>query len=152
MEQSYVNIGAQVKSNFTYPSGIQPVAQFVVGKFHFDTLSVSEGLNAGGIFQGIGFNTYESEAAGMHPLYRCRDTTTGAHFASVFSNCEGQAGEGLYGYVYGSEVGGTGPLYRFYNPSTEDFLCTTSYSEGVGAPGYEEQGILGYVTGGGLAE
>ena len=152
METSYTTIGAQVKSGFTYPAGVQPVIQFVQPPFHFNSLSISEGLNAAFIFQGIGFNTYTSEISGTEPLYRCRDASTSAHFASLSSTCEGQTVEGLYGYVAVSQVGGTSPLYRFYNPSTDDFLCTTDCAEGSGASGYEYQGVLGYAPGVAIAE
>lgn len=41
--------------------------------------------------------------------------------------------------------GGTVPLYRFYNAQNSDHLFTKSYAEGANAPGYNFEGIVGYV-------
>ena len=121
-----------------------PVYRFYNGTHHFFTLSYSEGVGAGYGYEGIGFKVFKTQQnTGMYQLYRCLQQSTGDHFISVLSNCEGQNYEGPYGWV--SSVSGSGlhALYRFYNQQA-DHLETTNYAEGANL-GWSYEGILGYV-------
>ncbi len=109
---------------------------------HFYSLSADEGTNAGYIYEGVGFKTFSSNAnlSDVTALYRC--IAGGHHFVSTDPNCEGQANEGSYGYIFTKKIGNSIPLYRFYGPG--DHLITTNAGEAGGV--YTPEGILGFVV------
>lgn len=111
---------------------------------HFYSLSSSEGTSDGFVLEGQAFKVLATTASsGSYPLYRCY-MTTGQHFVSTSSGCEGATVEGTYGYLYSTYVLNSVPLYRFVKQSNTDRLATTDLSEGYAA-GYIYEGILGYV-------
>jgi len=112
---------------------------------HFFTSSIAEGINAGFVPEGIGFNVFAASAGvpNTAPIYRCYAPSLGKHFVSASPTCEGQSFEGSYGNVYASPTAGATALYRF-SASSGDRLETTSFNEGTGA-GYAFDGTLGYV-------
>lgn len=109
---------------------------------HFFTSSAAEGSNNGYLAESVGFMVMASQVGGTTPLYRCFNGSM--HFASTAPDCEGTSNEGAYGYIYGGQVAGSVPLYRFYRTANGDHLETTNYNEGVAA-GYSLDGVLGYV-------
>ena len=92
----------------------------------------------------------QSPAGGHAALYRCwtPGNQTGDHFLSTDPGCEGSTWEGVMGYVATSQVAGTVPLYRLYNPGLQDTFYTTDWGEADYAAnwyGYYHQGVTGYV-------
>ena len=113
---------------------------------HFFTLSNTEvSTSHGWIAEGIGFYVLGTADAGTSGLYRCYETANGFHFVSRDSNCEGYKNEGLYGYVYTSQMSGTTPLLRFYNGDGDhmETLNPTEIDATVGK-GWRFEGISGF--------
>jgi hypothetical protein len=95
------------------------------------------------------FALARSPAAGTTPLHRCY-LGRGWHLLTPDAGCEGAAGatnEGAMGHIASSQLPGTVPLRRLFDPEAPDHLFTTSASErdyAVGL-GYVDEGIAGYV-------
>jgi Repeat of unknown function (DUF5648) len=104
---------------------------------HFYTTSCEEGEFARGEYKMAwegnpnpaffieGYNT-----PGTVPFYRFFDGTH--HFYTTSSNAEGADGfspEGIIGFIYSNMAKGTTPLYRSYNPGSQDHFYTTSKVE-----------------------
>jgi len=95
-------------------------------------------------FEQTAFGVYDTAIdEGMIPLYLCYQVAAIDHFVSLYSDCEGQAYEGVLGYVSSTPRTGYVPIYRFYRTSVADHLTTTDYSEGP-PNGYTFEYILGY--------
>ena len=60
---------------------------------------------------------------------------------------KGYTDQGIFGYVFTTQVSGTVPLYRLYNSQITDHFYATSSTEKTKAInlGFVDQGILGYV-------
>lgn len=110
---------------------------------HFFSNSSTEGTSAGGTLDGVAFNVLTNQSSATVALYRCYISSTGTHFVTTASGCQGYTQEGTYGYVYTTNVSGTSALYGFYN-SSWDYLYSKSYYEGINA-GYTYYGIIAYV-------
>lgn len=108
---------------------------------HFYSTDSTEGTSVGYHYEQVAFTVLTTKETNTHPIYRCE--TKGLHFISTDIGCEGKTLEGLYGYIYTSQVSGTIPLYRFFKK--KDHLITTNYSEGS-SNGYAYESTLGYVS------
>lgn len=92
-----------------------------------------------------------SATSGHVALYRCwraLSSTSGDHWLSTDSNCEGAYNLGLQGYIVTTQLTGTVALYRQYNSSLDDTFHTIDYSEALNAEanyGYSEPEVIGYV-------
>ncbi len=60
----------------------------------------------------------------------------------LFSPLKGYSRDMVLGYVFNNEAPGTVPLYRFYNPDTEDYYSSTNPEP---EDGYLLTGIVGYI-------
>lgn len=121
-----------------------PVYRFFKSPKHLMTTSYTEAASAGYSFETTGFHLFPGGGAGYLPLYRCRNSSSGAHFVSIQSNCEGKTQEGVLGFASTQPGSNLVPLYRFYRSTTSDYLVTVNYGEGT-AGGYTYEGGLGYV-------
>jgi len=76
-------------------------------------------------------------------LYRCHTTIGGTHFFTIYSNCEGQAFEGLLGYMAASPSGThLRPLRRCYDATNGWHMHSTAQDCPAGT---SEVAVLGYV-------
>jgi hypothetical protein len=89
---------------------------------HFYTLNNAEGDGVGFNSEGTAFRLFSNPSAGTHPLYRCYDTSSGKHFVSVISTCEGKTSEGVLGYAGDEQRAGTLQLDRYYFTDGDHFL------------------------------
>lgn len=121
-----------------------PVFRFYGHGQHDFTTSYVDASARGYAFEATAFHLFPHAGAGLQPLYRCINPSTGDHFVSRQSKCEGQHAEGLLGYSAASMRNKLLPLYRFYRASTADHLITVDRREGA-ANGYTLEGTLGYV-------
>jgi len=114
-------------------------------KDHFLTPSWSEGINAGGKYEGVAFTVYVSPIdANMQPIYRCyQPGPSYDHFVSNQSNCEGANYEGQYGYVSSIPRAGFATLYRLWMVGWANHLSTTNAGEANS--GAVIEGTQGYV-------
>jgi hypothetical protein len=125
------------------PNTFEPVYRFLATT-HFLTTSFSEGAKNGYSFEGTGFRVFSSPPdSGAIALHRCLVVTSGAHFLSTSSKCEGQKADGELGYVVSTPRDGLVALLRFRNDGG-DYLVTTNSGEGT-ANRYTYEGTLGYV-------
>jgi hypothetical protein len=140
-------VGLATIGNWALPAGVKPVFRFfnTTNAEHFFTADIAEGINAARTqnftFESIGFNVYSAQTGGMTALSRCY--TGWDHYISS-TGCGASTNEGIYGYVQMSQVSGTIPLHRFFDPGYGRHLETTNYAEGNQAP-FVYEGVLGYV-------
>lgn len=102
----------------------------------------------------------ENDLAGVTPVYRLFNTSTGVHLYTaseverdfVTENLPNYTPEGISYYGYESQQEGTVPLYRFYNSSLDAHFYTPSMEERdefLASPEYQpegsESGIAFYV-------
>jgi PKD domain len=127
------------------PVASVPLYRFNNGPDHFLTANFLEGVDAGYVYEGIAFRVYPAESRGMQALYRCNNHGTADHFASLDPNCEEQAIEGTYGYVYSYAKAGHGQIYRFRTPNGIDHLETLNFQEGPAA-GWPLDRTLGFAA------
>jgi hypothetical protein len=92
----------------------------------------------GFVYEGSPFNVWTASASGRVAIYRCYVGSKRDHFISTNAGCEGQAVEGLYGYL---SAGGTVAIYRCFNGYFH--LATTDTGECQRA-GFKVEGVLGY--------
>lgn len=116
---------------------------------HFYTATFTEGIDQAFKSEGIGFQFSPSGGTDLIAIYRCN--SGGRHFISTDANCEGQATEGQYGYIYQTQMPGTVPLWRYgrYNIYAGlDRVYTTDSAEAASLVdrGYSSEGAIGYVT------
>ena len=118
---------------------------------HFYTVNPGEESCCGFRVEGSPYYfLYNTSAPGLSVFYRCRLTRpNGKHFYTTSGSCEGAAAvnEGVMGFIGSSPTCGAIPLYRSYNPTSDDHLYTTNASEFSGSlgAGYRSEGICGYV-------
>ncbi len=88
--------------------------------------------------EGVAFYAFSTQVADSSPVYRFYNSTTGDHFYtisedeknSLINNSQsGYAYEGVVFYAYASQINGSSPVYRLYNPSTGDHFYTISLTE-----------------------
>jgi len=115
---------------------------------HFYTTSASEAVCCGFALEDA--NYYYLYTAGVAPaltqFYRC--LSSGKHFYTTASNCEGQTVEGPMGWNATSATCGATPLYRLYDATNNDHFYTTSAAErdsAVSGGAYVFESIIGYV-------
>ena len=80
--------------------------------------------------------------SGTTMVYECRvGGAQGTHsLISKDANCEGQFNMGPMGYIFNSQVSGTQPIYRCYQPINGDHLIT-NYSN---CEGWTKESLVGY--------
>jgi hypothetical protein len=126
---------------------------------HFLTLDTNEATaavaNMGAIQEGTAFYAFAEPPAAPVPMYRARHDARGTHLYTTFIderdvalNELGYIGEGIGFWCWppGSLEGlspYTTPLYRFYDPFTDDYLYTVDPNESHTS--HRAQGIAGYV-------
>lgn len=125
-------------------SPMVPIYRFYKSPRHFLSTSFTEGAAAGYAFETTGFHLFPAASSGDLPLYRCRNSSSGAHFVSTQSSCEGKTQEGILGYGSSQPGPNLVQLHRFFRSTTNDYLITVNYSEGANN-GYAYEGGLGYV-------
>jgi hypothetical protein len=118
---------------------------------HFYTSTRGEGA-------GLGFNEEAANyfylssapAPGLVPLHRCL-MNYGKHFYTTAPNCEGVTPgteEATMGFLSTTPQCGAVPLFRSYNPGSNDHFYTTDPVEHARAThggGWNDEGITGYV-------
>jgi len=68
------------------------------------------------------------------------------NYGELGAGAHGWTLEGIQGYVYAVQKGGTVPLYRYWNANVADHFYTTNFAElGNGANGWVLEGIQCYV-------
>lgn len=94
----------------------------------------------------------ESDSSSGHvPLYRCwraLSSSTGDHWLSTDSSCDGAYVIGPVGYIATSQLSGTVALYSQYNALLDDTFHTISLSEAQYADAnynYSTPVVIGYV-------
>ena len=105
-------------------------------------------------------NPGNNDVAGVTPVYRLFNTSTGVHLYTaseverdfVVENLSNYVPEGISYYGYESQQDGTVPLYRFYNQNLDAHFYTPSIEERdefIASPEYQpegsESGIAFYV-------
>jgi hypothetical protein len=107
-----------------------------------------EGISSGYVLeQANNFWLNSSSGVGYVPIYRCF-WGGNRHLVTRDYNCEGAGTrEAVLGYGMTSQVQGSVPLYRLYNPRSGDHLYTTSEIErqNVRAADWTFEGITAYV-------
>ena len=99
----------------------------------------------------IGADVPEADIAGISPVYRFFNTSTGVHFytadenerAFVQENLDNFVFEGIPYYGYDTQIEGTVPLYRFYNEGLDAHFYTPSTEERdafIASPDFEPEG------------
>lgn len=118
---------------------------------HFYTATAGEGTTSGFHQEAANyFQLASSPAPGLVPLHRCL-MNYGKHFYTSAPNCEGVSPgteEGTLGYLSSTQQCGSVPLYRSYNPGSNDHFYTVDAEENARATqggGYKDEGIIGYV-------
>lgn len=118
---------------------------------HFYTSTRGEGAAQGFNEEAANYFYLSSVAApGLAPLHRCM-MNYGKHFYTTAPNCEGVAPgteEGTLGYLSTTPQCGAVPLFRSYNPRSNDHFYTTDPAEHARAThggGWNDEGITGYV-------
>lgn len=118
---------------------------------HFYTTVRGEGANVGFHEEGANyFYTSSAPAPGLVPLHRCL-MSYGKHFYTTAPNCEGVTPgteEGHVGYISTVPQCGAVPLFRSFNPGSNDHFYTTDPGEHARAThggGWNDEGITGYV-------
>jgi hypothetical protein len=119
------------------------------GRFHFYSLDPTEGIGCCGY--GLEFYNYfylEKNARPTNvPLYRCV-LRNGSHLYTLSPSCEGN---GIYesqlGYIATTQLPGSTPLYRLYNPGSGDHFYASNPSDKAIAlgGGYYLESTVGYV-------
>jgi hypothetical protein len=116
---------------------------------HLYGLDPNEGGYLGYYPEGVNYFYVLAQPAADHTgLYRCYVQWSGDHMLSTDPNCEGTVNEGLLGQIATTQVAGTVPLYRLYNPSNRDHFYTVDANERQYAMwyyGYTDEGVTGYV-------
>lgn len=81
------------------------------------------------------------------PLYRCRNVSTGNHFASNALNCEGHLTEFILGYleINADQRYANTQVYRCYNERRDNHLITTWQDECY-RQGYRVEGGMGFIA------
>lgn len=121
-----------------------PVYRFIKSGVHFFTTNYSDGSNNGFTYEGIAFYAYSAAIGSTYPIYRCSMSNYGRYFVTVYSDCSSYSLEATLGHIYASQVSGTVPLYSYFHPTNNDYIVTTSTTEGPDN-GYTFQGVMGYV-------
>ena len=86
-----------------------------------------------------GYDNAQTTPAPSHAIYRCR--AGGNHFVSTDPNCEGQAHEGLLGYLLdGNPNDGQHLALRRCRNGGDHFVSTSGNCEGAA-----NEGVLGYI-------
>ncbi len=110
-------------------------------------VQIAQGLTGG----GYGYGT--PAANGPAPVYRTyAKGNLGKHFFTIsaternaaLSSGYNDEGTGFNGYsAQGTSVAGTSPVYRAYNPTTQDHFYTTNFAEYASAQngGYKQEGV-----------
>jgi hypothetical protein len=118
---------------------------------HFYTATRGEGAALGYNEEAANyFYLSSAPAPGLVPLHRCL-MNYGKHFYTTAPNCEGVTPgteEGTLGYLSTTPQCGAVPLFRSYNPSSNDHFYTTDPAEHARAThggGWNDEGITGYV-------
>lgn len=118
---------------------------------HFYTTTRGEGLPLGYHEEAAEyFHLSSSPAPGLVPLHRCL-MSYGKHFYTTAPGCEGVTPgteEGTLGYLSPTPRCGAVPLFRSYNPSSQDHFYTTDPAEHARAThggGWNDEGVTGYV-------
>ncbi len=118
---------------------------------HFYTTTRGEGLAQGFHEEGADyFFLLSTPLAGTVPLHRCM-MNYGKHFYTTAPNCEGVSPgtqEGILGYISTTPQCGAVPLFRSYNPGSNDHFYTIDANEHARAThggGWNDEGITGYV-------
>lgn len=118
---------------------------------HFYTTVHGEGTNLGFAVEGTNyFYLHSAPAPGLTALHRCL-MSYGKHFYTTAPNCEGVTpgtAEGDLGYISTTPQCGAVPLFRSYNPGSNDHFYTIDAGEHARAThggGWNDEGIVGYV-------
>jgi len=146
----YNNAAGIIKSsdyNLFYTPKVVPVYRFwnkKTGNDHFYTTDEAEKDKLIKTYsnvwtpEGAAFYVYEDKAKDTVPVYRFYNNKTGGHFYTT-NEAEKQKlidkysyvwiPEGIAFYVYPSVKNGLSPVYRFYNPKTEEHFYTINEAE-----------------------
>jgi hypothetical protein len=146
-----------VAMQYLYPAnapvaGAVPVLRYFTRNSttsHFYSTNFAElgnGLNAGYIFEGIGFFAFPNQVPGSVPVYRYFRAASGNHFytanfAELGGGAAGYRLEGIAFYAYPSQQPGTLPVFRYYSPSSIDHFYTKNPNELLTLGGYNLEGV-----------
>ncbi len=107
--------------------------------------TTNEAILAGYTLEGPSFQLSEASLPDTAPLYRCLNSTRGAHFLSLAANCEGAGNnEGALGFIFTKQIPGTVPLIRCSKKAALFHLSTIQASE-CSAELYVNEGRQGFV-------
>lgn len=153
--------------SLTRPTGVQ-VSRYRLynsndGNHHYTT-----SLNEYNTLESVGWvqegescsiynNFYVTDSVESVPYYRVYNPNNGEHHYTTAANeynvlgTIGWVKEGIDGYVYASQVSGSGPLYRLYNPNSGLHHWTMDANERskLISYGWNDEGIACYVFGSG---
>ncbi|MCB9595402.1 MAG: putative metal-binding motif-containing protein [Sandaracinaceae bacterium] len=93
------------------------------------------------------YHLYRSATGGLVPFYRCV-LSSGFHFYTTSSTCEGSSGavlEGTMGYLSPSATCGSTPLYRLVRGNDHLFTISAAERDSAVAAGYRSEGVAGHV-------
>ncbi len=129
---------------FPFLDDQQHVYRLYNGGSHLLTLSSSEGLDTGYVYERAAFRTLRHKEIGAdRQLFRCVQSA-GLPFLSIDSDCEGHGPGRSLGWIFPSAQPETAAVTRCVHPAGTDHLATTNAAECVAA-GYHLEGVLGFV-------
>ena len=142
-------VGGSLTPSAAIVTATTPLYRVIDSSNHHMSTTISGEASPSYIPNGNLGNIYTSMPAdgnAARPLFRC-NAGYSKHITVNTPSCEvaGYSGDMLMGWVHDTQNAGEIPLYRFYNPSTGDYMDSNYYGDGI-AYGYNGTSkILGYM-------